>query len=55
MYDILDLYQDEYDWKRPAVGFDEKPKQLVADGGKKFGSNQEVLKNMIMSIKETVK
>lgn len=31
MYDILDLYHEEYDPKRPVVGFDEKPKQLIGD------------------------
>lgn len=32
MYDILDLYAEPYDSKRPVVGFDEKPKQLIEDG-----------------------
>lgn len=32
MYDILDLYAEPYDPKRPIVGVDEKPKQLIEDG-----------------------
>lgn len=31
MYDILDLYEEEYDQKRPVIGFDEKPKQLIGE------------------------
>lgn len=31
MYDILDLYEEPYDPKRPIVNFDEKPKQLLKD------------------------
>jgi hypothetical protein len=31
MYDILDLYEEEYDPKRPLVCLDEKPKQLLGD------------------------
>ncbi len=31
MYDILDLYSLPYDPKRPVIGVDEKPKQLIAD------------------------
>jgi len=31
MYDILDLYEEEYDPKRPVICFDEKPKQLLMD------------------------
>ena len=29
MYDVLDLYEEEYDPKNPLVCFDEKPKQLL--------------------------
>lgn len=36
MYDILDLYQEDYDPKRPVVGFDEKPKQLLSDKREKI-------------------
>jgi len=36
MYDILDLYQEKYDPKRPVVGFDEKPKQLIGDAREKI-------------------
>lgn len=36
MYDILDLYQEDYDPKRPVVGFDEKPKQLIGDAREKI-------------------
>jgi DDE superfamily endonuclease len=31
MEDILDLYAEAYDGKRPTVGFDETSKQLIAD------------------------
>ena len=31
MYDVLDLYEEEYDPENPLVCFDEKPKQLVGD------------------------
>jgi methyl coenzyme M reductase subunit C-like uncharacterized protein (methanogenesis marker protein 7) len=31
MYDILDLYEEDYDPKRPIVCLDEKPKQLIRD------------------------
>jgi hypothetical protein len=31
MYDILDLYEEPYDPKRPLVCLDEKPKQLLGD------------------------
>lgn len=29
MYDLLDLYAEEYDWKRPVICTDEKSKQLL--------------------------
>jgi len=29
MYDLLDLYAEEYDPKRPVICLDEKPKQLI--------------------------
>jgi hypothetical protein len=28
---VLDLYAEEYDEKRPVVGFDETSKQLIAE------------------------
>ncbi len=31
MYDILDLYQEPYNPKKPVIGIDEKPKQLIGD------------------------
>lgn len=31
MYDVLDLYEEPYDPKRPVIGLDEKPKQLIED------------------------
>lgn len=31
MYNILDLYEEDYDPKRPIVCLDEKPKQLIRD------------------------
>jgi hypothetical protein len=36
MYDILDLYAEHYDPKRPVVGVDEKPKQLIGEKRKKI-------------------
>lgn len=34
MYDVLDLYEEPYDPKRPVIGLDEKPKQLIEDSRK---------------------
>ena len=31
MYGLLDLYQEPYDPRKPVIGVDEKPKQLVED------------------------
>jgi hypothetical protein len=31
MYDVLDLYEEPYDPKRPLVCLDEKPKQLLGE------------------------
>jgi hypothetical protein len=31
MEDVLDLYAEDYDEKRPTVGFDETSKQLIAE------------------------
>jgi hypothetical protein len=31
MYDILDLYEEDYDPKKPLICLDEKPKQLLRD------------------------
>ena len=31
MYDVLDLYEEDYDPKRPIVNLDEKPKQLLGE------------------------
>lgn len=31
MYDILDLYQEPYNPKKPVVGLDERPKQLLGE------------------------
>ncbi len=31
MYDILNLYQQPYDPKKPTIGLDEKPKQLLGE------------------------
>lgn len=31
MYDILDLYEEDYDPKHPIICLDEKPKQLLGD------------------------
>jgi hypothetical protein len=31
MYDILDLYEEPYNPKKPIVCFDEKPKQLLGE------------------------
>jgi hypothetical protein len=34
MHDILNLYEEPYDLKRPVIGLDEKPKQLIEDSRK---------------------
>lgn len=34
MYDALDVYEEPYDPKRPIIGMDEKPKQLLEDSRK---------------------
>ncbi len=34
MYDLLDLYQEPYDPKKPTIGLDEKPKQLLGENKK---------------------
>ncbi len=39
MYDILDLYAEPYDPKKPVIGIDEKPKQLIEDGRKPIPMN----------------
>ena len=31
MYDVLDLYHEPYNPKKPVIGFDEKPKQLLGE------------------------
>lgn len=31
MYNVLDLYEEPYNSKKPVVGIDEKPKQLIGD------------------------
>jgi len=31
MYDVLDLYEEDYDPKNPIICLDEKPKQLLGD------------------------
>ena len=31
MYDVLDLYEEDFDPKRPLICLDEKPKQLIED------------------------
>jgi hypothetical protein len=31
MEDVLDLYEEPYDEKRPMVCFDESPQQLIAE------------------------
>jgi hypothetical protein len=36
MYNILDLYQEPYNPKRPVVGIDEKPKQLIGEAREKI-------------------
>lgn len=34
MYDILNLYEEEYNPLKPVIGIDEKPKQLIEDSRK---------------------
>ncbi len=45
MYDVLDLYEEDYDPKRPIICLDEKPKQLIKDKRKpipmKSGSQEK--------------
>ena len=31
MYDVLDLYEEDYDPKRPIICLDEKTKQIITD------------------------
>ena len=49
MYDVLDLYDESYDPKRPLVCLDEKPKQLLGEKRLAIPMSQEVLKNTIMN------
>lgn len=44
MYDVLDLYAEPYDPKRPVIGLDEKPKQLVQDSRTPISMKKGVLK-----------
>ena len=39
MYDILNLYEEDYDPKKPLLCLDEKPKQLLRDK-RKYHSNE---------------
>jgi hypothetical protein len=39
MYNILDLYQEDYDPKYPLICLDEKPKKLIGD--KRKGEDAE--------------
>lgn len=45
MYDVLSLYEEDYDPKRPIICLDEKPKQLIEDKRKpipmKLGSPEK--------------
>lgn len=58
MYDVLNLYEEDYDPKRPLICLDEKPKQLIKDKRKpismKPGSlekyDYEYIRNGIASI-----
>ena len=40
MEDVLDLYEEPYDPKRPAVCFDETSKQLAGRSGRRYQPNQ---------------
>lgn len=40
MYDILDLYNEPYDAKRPVIGVDEKSKQLICEKRKPINIKQ---------------
>lgn len=46
MYDILDLYQEEYDPDYPVIGLDEKPKQLLKDSRESIPMKQGVTKKI---------
>jgi len=53
MYDVLNLYGEPYDPKRPFVNPDEKPQQLPSEKGMSIPLNGEVLKNTIMNMSGT--
>lgn len=36
MYNVLDLYHEPHDPKKPVVGIDEKPKQLIGEKREKI-------------------
>jgi hypothetical protein len=36
MYNILNLYEEKYDQKKPLICLDEKPKQLLGDKRRPF-------------------
>jgi len=40
MYDILDLYEEPHNPKKPVIGLDEKPKQLIEDSRKPIPMKQ---------------
>jgi len=43
MYDVLNLYEEPYNPKRPVIGFDEKPKQLIEDSRKSIPMRKGML------------
>ena len=44
MYDILDLYEEPYNPKKPVIGLGEKPKQLIEDSRKPIAMKKGTVK-----------
>jgi hypothetical protein len=49
MYNVLDLYEENYDPKIPIVCLDEKPKQIIEDKLTPIPMKLEAQRSMIMS------
>ncbi|AKB21999.1 Mobile element protein [Methanosarcina sp. WH1] len=47
MYNILNLYEEDCDPKKPLVCLDEKPKQLLEDKRKSIPMKPGLLRNLI--------
>ena len=53
MEDVVDLYAEPYDPKRPVVCFDETSKQLVAENGLPSRPRRDGRSGLIMSTSAT--